>query len=70
MKKKSLVLLLIIALMVIIPANAKAFTVNPAGLNCNSNTNTNGVENGICYTGTPRHITFITQQGNTSNIQF
>ena len=66
MKKKSLILLLIMALMVIIPANAKAFTVNPAGLNCTSSTNPNGVENGICYTGTPRHITFITQQGDTS----
>ena len=65
MRKNRLFLLLLMAIMMILPKSANAFTSNPAGLNCNSD-HPNGVENGICYTGTDRHITFITQQGNTS----
>ena len=65
MKKNRLLLLLLMAILVILPKNVKAFTSNPAGLNCNTD-HPNGVENGICYTGSSRHITFITQQGNTS----
>ena len=65
MRKNRLFLLLLMALMVILPKSVNAFTSNPAGLNCNTD-HPNGVENGICYIGSDRHITFITQQGNTS----
>lgn len=65
MKKNRLLLLLLMAILVILPKSVKAFQVNPAGLNCNTD-NPNGVENGICYIGSSRHITFITQNGNTS----
>lgn len=67
MKKKSLFLLLVIALMMIIPLNANAFQVNPAGLHCSDDEYPpNGVANGICYVGSERPMTFITQNGDTS----
>lgn len=69
MKKNSLFLLLIMSLVVIIPANVKAFQVNPAGY-CNIANNPNGAENAVCYIGSNRHVTFITENGNTSNNYF
>ena len=67
MKKKSLFLSLLMALVIILPSNVKAFVVNPAGLHCSTDPYpANGVQNAICFTGFTRPLTFITQQGDTS----
>lgn len=67
MKKNRLFISLLMALMIILPSNVKAFVVNPAGLHCSTDPEpANGVPNGICFTGFSRPLTFITQQGDTS----
>lgn len=68
MKKNKLLMGLALSAIVALPANIKAFTVNPAGF-CNDNP-ANGTQNAICYIGQSRHITFITQNGDTSKNYF
>lgn len=65
MKKRNLILLLILALIMVIPANIKAFSVEVAG-NCNNaqGTTATGTAAQLCYVGTTRHITFITSTAN------
>ncbi len=71
MKRKNLFLLLIMALLVIVPNNVKAFNVSVGG-DCHvaAGVTPSGTAEQLCYTGTDREITFITSQESPTQKYF